>query len=190
MSRPLSRVGGTSALTVNSASEHSHVHGSDRVVFDPVIEHRSTCCTIGVCSSFVVVVWRNEMQLRDAHQQNAVIERYARKRKVLGILPFIDASVPSPSTEVRAVLNEAVVRFAPPVVGVGVAMVGDGFRSAMVRGVVTAIQLMSRAPVPSRVFATEHEASVWLRERMGVLAEGEPTPEQLVNVVRRLRDGF
>lgn len=76
-------------------------------------------------------------------------------------LSLIDGEVPMPDAEVRAVLDGGVPAISPYYRAVSAVFPGSGFRAALIRGVITSFQLLSRTAYPQKVFAAVNAAAAF-----------------------------
>lgn len=116
-------------------------------------------------SVVVPVVGRAGYTVESARAQARAIEAHGR---TLGAgrmveLSLIDGDVPIPDAEVRAVLDGSVPAISPYYRAVSAVFPGSGFRAALIRGVITSFQLLSRTAYPQKVFATVDAAAGFSR---------------------------
>ncbi len=77
-------------------------------------------------------------------------------------ISILDSYAPTPSAEVRQVLDAAVPRVSPYFACVSAIFEGSGFRAAMIRGVLTGFQILSRTKYPQKIFASVGDCAAWV----------------------------
>jgi hypothetical protein len=136
-----------------------------RVKMDP--DHATA-----VCHSMAVVVWRG------ATRANAIsgLEALGALAMIqspggIGLIGVVEPGTPPPSADARklcAIVNERLV--ARGAVGAAMVIPGGGFASAMYRGIVTGMSLISGHSYPFRVFDSTSDAVRWMASQLGVKA--------------------
>jgi hypothetical protein len=81
-----------------------------------------------------------------------------------------------PDAEVRAALDSMAPVVAPYYAAVACLFEGEGFRAAMIRGVISSFQLLSRAKYPQKVFSNPTSAPPGWRRRPPKRACGSGAP--------------
>ena len=74
-------------------------------------------------------------------------------------------TVPATDAEVRAALDSMAPVVAPYYAAVACLYEGEGFRAAMIRGVIASFQLLGRAKYPQKVFSSPDECAAWLAQK-------------------------
>jgi hypothetical protein len=85
--------------------------------------------------------------------------------------------------DVREGINAYVKRYSSRFTGAAVVFEAAGFHATVVRSLVTAVNVASRASHPTQVFGELRAGIAWL----GRLTPGEPTPTRLHQIVQELR---
>lgn len=98
---------------------------------------------------------------------------------------LIDRETPLPTSAGRAVLDGAARTIGPYYLGVACVFDGEGFRAAMVRGVLTSLVMLARTPFPQRIFASDAECLIWSAEKLGVTAAESTELSAFLTSVRR-----
>jgi hypothetical protein len=127
----------------------------------PYADDRVMVATIGPV--VVPVVGRIGYSVESARAQARAIEAHGRTvgaRRMIE-LSLIDAEVPIPDADVRAVLDRGVPVISPYYRAVSAVFPGSGFRAALIRGVIMSFQLLSRSAYPQKVFATIDAAAAF-----------------------------
>jgi hypothetical protein len=128
--------------------------------------------------------------LEAARTMGRVLEAHGRTtgpRRLVEIT-LLDAHAPMPPADVREALDAMVPRVSPYYAGVSAIFEGGGFRAAMIRGILTGFQLLSRNKYPQKVFATPEECAAWAlplaRESGMALDEADA----IVEAIRAVRE--
>ena len=92
------------------------------------------------------------------------IEAHGRRvgKGKLTEITLLGADIRMPDAKVRKVLDGMVPRLTPYYACVAAVFEGDGFRAAMIRGLLTSFQLVGRLKYPHRVFDTVAECANWV----------------------------
>ncbi|MFO0756041.1 MAG: hypothetical protein U0359_06100 [Byssovorax sp.] len=94
-----------------------------------------------------------------------------------------------PSSEVRALIAST-IHALKNVKRSAVVVDGTGFLAAMVRGVVTGLQALQRAPYPHQVFGSVDVAIGWLLDGLAKDSPGRPSAIELLDAVRSAQAQF
>jgi hypothetical protein len=86
--------------------------------------------------------------------------------------------------DLRESVNAFVRRYSERFSGAAIVFEATGFQATVVRSLVTAVNLASRASHPTKVFGDLPAASSWLCR----LTPGEPTAARLVQLTNQLRE--
>jgi len=86
-------------------------------------------------------------------------------------------------SDVRASIDVYVKRYSSRFTGAAIVFEEPGFRATVVRSLVTAVNVASRASHPTQVFDALQAGIAWL----GGITPGEPTPTRLHQIVEQLR---
>jgi len=129
----------------------------------------------------VRVSYHGEISLRmlhDAAQQYAALADRARttNQRLRWLVNLDDLDARPADAMKRRKAAEILTEYAPRIAA-GTLAEARVVESRVIRGIVTAVTWFARQPWPIQVFATEHEAEAWLRERAGTAvppAQGEP----------------
>lgn len=131
----------------------------------PVIVYADEACMVATWRSMVfpVMGYRTSTAVAATTQARA-IETHGRSvgRGKLLEVSIVDAQTGIPDSEVRAAMDAMVPVVAPYYAAVGAIFEGDGFRSAMIRGVIASFQLLSRSKYPQRVFSNVADCGNWI----------------------------
>lgn len=146
----------------------------------------------------MVLTWRSVVfpvmgrpvpTVEGTRSQAKAIERFGASlgpKRMLEI-SLLDDEFPLPSAEVRAALEE----MSPVVSGYYAAVAsvfeGAGFRAALLRGVLSTLQLVSRADFPQKVFSTPDEAADWIAPHAATIGMRLRAPDELFEAVRAVR---
>lgn len=80
-------------------------------------------------------------------------------------ISIVDREGGIPDAEVRAALDSMAPVVAPYYAAVACLYEGEGFRAAMIRGVIASFQLLGRAKYPQKVFSSPDECAAWLAQK-------------------------
>jgi hypothetical protein len=127
-----------------------------------VCAHDADYC-IATWYNMFVVIFRKETRMDVVQALPAHLKPFAAAHPHgIGLLTIIEQHAPAPPSEVRAAVARFLSNCAGTVKASAVAFEGTGFRAAMVRGVVTGVNLLARLPYPHQVFATVPDGANWL----------------------------
>ena len=99
----------------------------------------------------------------------------------LRVLTIVAPDAPTPDGDIRAGIAK---HMSQNVYAMAVAYDVEGFRGAVVRGVITGLQLLARAKYPVRTFEKLADAAAWLEtQRRG----GAPDPSAFAEAVEAFR---
>jgi hypothetical protein len=157
----------------------------------PKLAHEDPFCMVVSWRSFLVhVMGHHELPLPSAREMTRVLLAHA---KVVGNgklteITLIEHDAPLPSAPVRAAFDVAAPIVAPYYCGVAAVFEGTGFRAALVRGIVTSFQLLSRAQYPQNVFSNIDDAAKWSflpAKKAGAQVE---SPDEIVELLHTVRN--
>lgn len=101
------------------------------------------------------------------------------------LLIVVEPAVPPPEDDVRRRLADYMLRYQDRTLVEAAVYEQEGFRGAVVRGVMTGLRVLARAKHPAKTFAELSEAVPWLLEQLSP-AQRARAPE-LLAAVRALR---
>lgn len=131
----------------------------------PVITYADEAC--------MMATWRSVVFPVMGHRPSTVVATMTQARSIeshgraVGRGKLIEVSIVDreggiPDAEVRAALDSMAPVVAPYYAAVACLFEGEGFRAAMIRGVISSFQLLSRAKYPQKVFSNPDECAAWL----------------------------
>ena len=100
---------------------------------------------------------------------------------------LIDPEVSLPGAEARAALDAGVPIVSPYYGCVSAVFEGDGFRAALVRGVLTSFQMLSRHHFPQKIFASIDHCASWTFGHARPLGMSVSSPAEIVDALRVVR---
>jgi hypothetical protein len=165
-------------------SDQTHTFSSPGVSALEVCEH-DVHHALGSWRNLVVVVWRSETQIPAIERCSALIGEVARRHGSAALLQIVEPTAVPPESEIRKAISAMLKGHARDLTCSAVVFEGDGFRAAGVRGVVTAISLLSRTPFPHVIFASPLSAINWTARHLSV--DGPVWLEQARNAIDHLR---
>lgn len=147
----------------------------------------------------MVVTWRSFIVHVLGHQELPVSSAREMARVLLGYgkvmgngklaeITLIAPDAPLPSAGVRAAFDAAAPIVAPYYCGVAAVFEGTGFRAALVRGIVTSFQLLSRSQYPQSVFSSIDETAKWLFPYAKKVGAEVASPEEIVELLHAVRN--
>ena len=107
-------------------------------------------------------------------------ERYDSFGYLCVLQPEAELTLPA---EVRESVNAYVRRYSSRFTGAAIVFEAPGFQATVVRSLVTAVNLASRASHPTKVFDQLRDGTSWLCR----LTPGEPAASRLLTVTNQLR---
>jgi hypothetical protein len=143
---------------------------------------------VGYRDNLVLLGWRTAGTMEGAR---AVARAFdvalaACPDRRLGFVTLIEKpAIRHAPNEVRSAVTELLRRHDRSIGAAVVVFEGHGFLATVVRSIITAINLASRASFPNAVFAEVEPAVAWLAEKMG--RQLAPTSEQLVRWIDGMR---
>ena len=124
---------------------------------------------VAVFNRVLIVVFERETTLSAIAACRRALDLMEKKYPDgIAVLTVVAENAPMPSQEAR----DALAALATGAAGKrlrrsAVCFEGGGFRSALVRGVATGLQLMAKLPFPHRVFHSVDVAAAWLAPDLG-----------------------
>lgn len=149
---------------------------------------------VAVWRSVVFTVWGfRPMTVPIAAKHVEVMEALGKSLGVgkIGVVALLDLDMPMPDADLRGYMDKAINRVAPYYGCAGTVFPGDGFRSALVRGVLSSFQLVAKQKYPMKVCSRYDECSLWMTpnlERMGMkVRSSDELAEAMTIVAQRAR---
>lgn len=102
-------------------------------------------------------------------------------------ISLLDRQIGTPDARVRKALDAMVPMLAPYYGCVTAIFEGTGFKAAMIRGVLTGFQLISRLNYPHKIFATVDECAEWVCPHARALGVEISAPGELAEVIRAVQ---
>jgi hypothetical protein len=155
----------TSELTVYSQEPGYVVATAGRCLIQITVE-RTTATTVGL--------------IRRA------LEDLSERHAAFGYLCVLEPTAQlTMAPDIREGVNAFARRYSDRFTGAAIVFEVPGFQATVVRSVVTAVNLASRATHPTKVFDDLRAGTTWLSR----LTPGEPTASRLFQLVTQLRKG-
>jgi hypothetical protein len=134
--------------------------------------------------SYCLILWREPVNhARFLVQREALELVTSRHADGIGILCVIEPVTESPSEELRTEASRLLAALSSRIRNMAYVVEGDGFRAAIIRGVLSSIELLrGKRAFPSRYFAETSAASRWL------CAGAAQLHDELVSGVSELRE--
>lgn len=123
-----------------------------------------------VWDHLAIVIWRGECDLMAVNRvEKAGMQAVAEHPGGIGLVGILEATAQAPSPAMRRASTESNDRMARAgLVGIAGVLSQTGFAGSIARGVITGMNLLSRAAYPFKVFQDEAPGVAWLAT---VLAE-------------------
>jgi hypothetical protein len=140
---------------------------------------------VASCGPVFIVEWRVNTTLEGCRALRTECERFGKaQRSGVGLLTVIHARAPAPEATERLSIADFLRAGSSYIKASAVVVEGQGFRAALVRGVVTGLTMLAKQAYPHKV--------VSMPEAMEMLCEGlgqRPTFAPLLDAeIRRLRE--
>ncbi len=156
----------------------------------PTFDYVDEACMFARWRSVALPVFGHKVPTEQAaHALGRHLEAHGRrtgKGKVVEIT-ILDEHLPTPDAEVRAALDAMVPRVAPYYGCVTAVFEGTGFRAAMIRGVLTGFQMMSRLNYPHKIFGSVDECAAWVLPHAQGLGMQAASSGEIVEAVRAVQ---
>jgi hypothetical protein len=78
----------------------------------------------------------------------------------------IDSTAKPPSDAIRVEINQLIATLSSRICGIAMVVEGTGFIAAAKRSAMSMVTLMSRPPMPIRIFGTVPDSGVWLTSQL------------------------
>lgn len=160
--------------------------------FTPLqLHHEEQGFCVASHAHLLVMVWGRDARGSDlehlAKVQQGLIDTYGFAQVLSVIRAGLSINVPE---EVREASRDNVKRFSADTRGSATIVEVAGVRAAFFRSLVTTLTLLTRSPMPQKVFTTIDEGFDWLRSLPGTNPERLGSPVQLRTGVYALADHF
>ncbi|MEO7328856.1 MAG: hypothetical protein ABI193_09780 [Minicystis sp.] len=156
----------------------------------PRVAYEDASCMVATWRTIVIpVMGRGLHSAAGARAQTRAIEAHGKivgEGRLIEIV-LIDTEVSLPGAEMRAALDAGVPIVSPYYGGVSAIFEGSGFRAALVRGVLTSFQMLSRHHYPQKTFATIEDCARWTFALGQELGASIASPREIVEAVESVR---
>lgn len=156
----------------------------------PTVVYEDRRCLVATWQGFVFpVMGSHPMPAESVRNQVRVMVAHGQLvgRGKLGEITLVATDAPLPEAETRSAFDDGVPQLAPYYGCVSAVYDAVGFRGAMVRGMLTSFQLLSRQPFPQKVFARPRDAAEWSFPHAKACGMGVDSAEELHEALRWLR---
>lgn len=131
------------------------------------IIHETAAVTIAVCGPYCLGRWRDVPDAVGMRAMHASLLQWAPRVDRFVALNVIDAhAIIKMPDDVRQVVAQIQASFDDKQVGLATVLPTPGFFAAAIRGMVSAVNLMSKARFPQQVFNNVETAAAWCAERV------------------------
>lgn len=151
-------------------------------------EHET--CMVATWRSIVMpVMGKHPIPPASAQHQVQTLEAFGKRlgKGKMAEISIIANDAPLPEAETRAVLDKGVPIVSPFYACVGAVYEGTGFRAALVRGILTSFQLLSRSKYPQRTFSSVEECARWIFPLLAPLGMVVASADEIVEAVEAVR---
>ena len=156
----------------------------------PAFPYEHEACMVATWRSIVMpVMGKRAIPPASAQHQVNALQAFGQRlgKGKMAEISIIANDAPMPEAETRAVLEKGVPVVSPFYACVGAVYEGTGFRAALVRGVLTSFQLLSRSKYPQRTFASVEECARWIFPLLPPIGMVVASPEEIVAAVEAVR---
>lgn len=161
---------------------------SDTVSDSPIIDYVDGACMFARWDSIAFPVFGPRTPTAEAIRAVAQhIEAHGRRvgKGKLTEITLLGADVRMPDAQLRQAMDEMVPKLAPYYACVAAVFEGSGFHAAMIRGLLTGFQLLSRRKYPHAVFDSVEDCANWVHG-VGVVRVELPAISEAAREVRGL----
>ncbi len=117
-------------------------------------------CIIVTWMNVCIAVWRDETRVSDVVRVSDALDELSKKQPGgVGLMQFVDEGCVGPSADARVALGKLLNRGRAYIRCSVVTYVGDGFRAAAIRAVITAVYWLARPGFPHQVFVDPSAAA-------------------------------
>lgn len=128
----------------------------------PVVLHETPAMTVGAVGPFCLGRWRAVPDVEGFRAMQAAIATWAAPGHPFVAINVVDVrSLTHIPDDVRKEIARVQESFAESQLGLATVIPERGFYAAAVRGVASAVQMLSKARFPQRVFGDTADAAVW-----------------------------
>ena len=119
----------------------------------------------GVSGCLVAVAWKRITDATDISFAHTLLRNvYASRSRPLVFLQFVAPTAKPPASREREAVATLLAESAGMLSHSATVYIGQGFRAAMVRSIVTGINALARHTYPIRIFTTLPEAATWIEQ--------------------------
>lgn len=157
----------------------------------PTLAYEDEFCLLATWRSIAIpVMGRAHIPPESAKGQVRALEAHGKRvgKGRMGEATLIAADAPVPDAPTRAILDAGVPLVSPYFCCVSAIFEGEGFRAALVRGVLTSFQLISRVKYPQKVFSSLDECAVWMTPKLQAAGMSIETPSEIVAAMTAVRE--
>lgn len=155
----------------------------------PLIVYQDRSCMVATWRSVILpVMGKDKLPVESAKRQVAALEAFGKRlgKGKMGEITLVASEAPLPEADTRAVLDGGVPIVSPYYAVVGAVFEGVGFRGALVRGIFTSFQLLSRTKYPQKTFSTVEECASWIVPYLRPLGMAA-TVDDVIEAVRQVQ---
>lgn len=156
----------------------------------PSVLQDEACTATVVWRSLVFSIWRDRpMEVAASGRAVDLMLDVGRSLapKKFALVAMLNENVVPPGAELRAKMEKDAALLARFTACGATVHPGTGFGAATVRGVITALQLVSRSTHPEKVFASDESAIAWLAPKMADAGMRLDDPSEIGEAFRWVR---
>lgn len=128
----------------------------------PRLLHETDCMTVGAIGAFCLGRWRSVPDVAGFRAMHAAISAWADTAPPFVAINVVDLhSLVNVPDDVRKEIAKVQESFSGKQLGLATVIAERGFFAAAVRAVASAVQIISRAKFPQRVFGDVDDAIAW-----------------------------
>ncbi|HVZ31855.1 MAG TPA: hypothetical protein VG963_05485 [Polyangiaceae bacterium] len=136
---------------------------------------RSSCETVAVAGDCLIVILEEKLSILGVNSIRRGLELLGSEYEQVGYVSCIKENCASADVQTRELMADVVRRHTTRIGAAAMVVSGEGFRSTLVRSVLTGIHLASGATHPLRTFSALDPALAWYerkrpRRKLGLAA--------------------
>lgn len=178
-------------ILVFDAARHPLGVSSRPVTEAPRIEYSDETCMIATWRSFAFPVFGHRPPtVAGVQALGRGLEAHGRKMGASSLfeITLIDEHSVMPEADVRSALEAMVPKVSPYYACAVAVYEGAGFRAAMIRGILTSFQLISRHKYPQKVFASIDECAGFVAPLAKTTKKVDVDVAEAVAAIRAVRE--
>lgn len=132
-----------------------------------------------------LMVFRGECRIADLQRAEGFhVAQRERVGKRTSVIALVEPGTPTPDASYRDASAKMLAASGPKLASSAIVVAQQGFAGSVYRSIMTTIYMLSRQPVPSKVFGDSPSAAAWTAE---LQADPELDPSALADALETLR---